>query len=125
MAYFSDFSFEFSQESADLKIVEDETSINQSIKNILFTIPGEVFFDPLFGSNISKLLFEKMDIVTESLLQNEIYYALENFEPRIEITSITFDAEHDNLTYIVDIEYLILKLNTTGTFSVSLQMQGV
>ena len=89
MSYFSDFDFTFEEGAADIKIVENEESINQSIKNIILTTKGEVFFDPDFGSRIRQLLFEKMNIITETLLRDEIYYAIENFEPRVDINKVT------------------------------------
>ncbi len=125
MAYFSDFDFGFTPAVADIKTVEDEASINQSIKNILLTNRGEVFFDPLFGSGIRQLLFEKMNIITETLLKDEITYSIENYEPRVEINNITIDPDYDNLTYSVSIDYIIVKLNTLGTVDISLQLQGL
>jgi phage baseplate assembly protein W len=126
MTYYSDFDFSLEKETtADIKIVEDEESINQSVKNILLTKKGEVPFNPLFGSNIQQLLFEKMDLVTETLLKNEIEIAIENFEPRVEINNITIEPDYDSLTYYVDIDYIIIKLDTLGSVSVSLSLQGI
>ncbi len=125
MSHYNDFNFNFESSAADIKIVEDEESINQSIKNILFTKPGEVFFNPLFGSGIHHLLFEKIDIITETLLTDEIKYAIENFEPRVQIINISFSADHDLLSYSINIDYIILKLNTLGSVNISLQMQSI
>jgi len=125
MTYYSDFSFEFENTGPDIETLTDEVSINQSIKNILFTIPGEVFFDPLFGSHIQQLLFEKMNPITEILLSNEIQTALDNYEPRITIKDISFEPNYDTLEYSVSIEYVINKLNTLGSVDISLQLQSI
>lgn len=126
MSFYSDFDFTFEKETtADVKVVEDEKSINQSIKNILFTRQGEVVFDPDFGSRLNYLLFEKMDVVTEWLLKEEIKFAIDNFEPRISINSITIEPDYSRYAYSVDIDYIILKLDTLGTANISLQLQGV
>ena len=126
MSFYSDIDWNLERETTnDIKVVEDATSINQSIKNILLTNRGEVFFDPLFGSGIRQLLFEKMDIVTEYLLEQEINYAIENYEPRIKINNIDIESNYDTLVYSVSIEYIIIKLDTIGTANVSLNVQGI
>jgi phage baseplate assembly protein W len=89
MAVYKDPGFEFeSNTQTGINQKLDIASINQSIKNILFTVRGEVPFDPLFGSGVHHLLFEKMSPVTEQLLKDEIQTALENHEPRIVINNI-------------------------------------
>jgi len=126
MSFYSDIDWNLERETTnDIKVVEDATSINQSIKNILLTNRGEVFFDPLFGSGIRQLLFEKMDVVTEYLLEQEINYAIENYEPRIKINNIDIESNYDTLVYSVSIEYIIIKLDTLGTANVSLNVQGI
>jgi len=124
--FYSDFDFSLEQNSTDDVItLTDENSINQSIKNILLTNRGEVFFDPLFGSGIRQLLFEKMNSITEILLKNEIIYSLENYEPRIKINNIDITSDIEALTYHVSIDYIILKLNTVGSVDVILRAQAI
>ena len=45
----------------DLIAIKNETAIARSIRNIVFTLPGEKFFDEDFGSDVSRLLFENID----------------------------------------------------------------
>lgn len=126
MTIYKDFGFDFvkeSSEGASSKI--DEYAINQSIRNILFTQKKEVPFDPLFGSGIRNLLFEKMNVITEQLLKQEIRFALENHEPRIEINSIDIDSYPDTYQYDVFINYTIVYLEQEVTFNINLQMQGI
>ncbi len=126
MSIYSDFNFEFDKIiTNDIETLEDYKSINQSIKNILFTNRGEVPFDPLFGSGLNNILFEKMSLVTELLIRNEINFALENHEPRIQINNIDIQADNENLQYYIDIEYIIIKLNSIGNVQITLQLQGL
>ena len=41
----------------DLIAIKNETAIARSIRNIVFTRPGEKFFDPEFGTNNICLLY--------------------------------------------------------------------
>ena len=45
-------SFESNPLTDDLIALKNENAIARSIKNIVFTLPGEKFFDPLFGSEV-------------------------------------------------------------------------
>jgi phage baseplate assembly protein W len=126
MAVYKDIGFDMVKESSEgVKSKLDANSINQSIKNIIFTNRGEVPFDPLFGSGIRSLLFEKMSPITEMLLKEEIRHALRNHEPRIVINNIELRSFQDTLTYELDIEYTILYLNTQGSVTVDIRLQGV
>ena len=49
----------------DLITIKNETAIARSIRNIVFTLPGEKFFDEDFGSNISRALFENIDDISD------------------------------------------------------------
>lgn len=126
MAVYKDPGFEFEKTSqTGINQKEDIDSINQSIRNILFTIQGEVPFDPLFGSGIHHLIFEKMSPVTEHLLKDEILTALENHEPRIEINNIELIPDYDNNLYELDLEYKVIYLDITESVQIDIQLQGV
>ena len=86
---------------------------------------GEVPFDPLFGSGINHLLFEKMSVITERLISDEIVSALENHEPRIEINNIELFPDYDNNLYELDLEYKIVYLDVVETVQIDIQLQGV
>lgn len=126
MAVYKDPGFEFeSNTQTGINQKEDIASINQSIKNILFTVRGEVPFDPLFGSGVHHLLFEKMSPVTEQLLKDEIQIALENHEPRIVINNIELFPNYDNNLYELDLEYKIVYLDVVENLQIDLTLQGV
>ena len=68
----------------DLATIKNETAIARSIRNIVLTNPGERFFEPDFGSNVSRTLFETLDDITASSLKDEIDSAITAYEPRVE-----------------------------------------
>lgn len=126
MAVYKDPGFEFFKTAqTGINQKEDVASINQSIKNILFTLRGEVPFDPLFGSGIHHLLFEKMSRVTERLIKDEIIMALQNHEPRIVINNVELIPDYDNNKYELDLEYKIVYLDVTENLQLDVQLQGV
>ena len=67
----------------DLIAIKNENAIARSVKNIVFTLPGEKFFNPTFGSRISQTLFENIDDITASVIVDEIKESIRNYEPRV------------------------------------------
>ena len=88
---FKDLSMTFQRNplNDDLIALKNETAISRSIRNIVFTVPGERFFDNDFGSNISRSLFENLDNISANTIREEITQSILNYEPRVESVSYT------------------------------------
>jgi phage baseplate assembly protein W len=66
----------------------DVKAIDQSIKNILLTNKGEKPFDPDFGADLRKLLFELNTTVSEPLFRDTIREAIVEYEPRVRVKDV-------------------------------------
>ncbi len=91
-------SFKPSPITDDITLLRDERSINNSIKNIVMFLPGEVPFNRNIGSNAQRYLFEMMDDATAGLLAQEIERAILFCEPRVTF-SLPSDEELDVANY--------------------------
>ena len=92
----------------DLIAIKNENAIARSVKNIVFTLPGEKFFNPDFGSRISKVLFENIDDITASVIVDEIKESIRNYEPRVELLDVEAIPNFDNNQFDVNIVYIIV-----------------
>ena len=92
----------------DLIAIKDANAIARSVKNIVFTLPGEKFFNPTFGSRISRTLFENIDDITASVIVDEIKESIRNFEPRVELLDVQSFPNFDNNQFDVNIVYEII-----------------
>ena len=92
----------------DLIAIKNENAIARSVKNIVFTLPGEKFFNPTFGSRISRTLFENIDDITSSVIVDEIKESIRNFEPRVELLDVQAFPNFDNNQFDVTIIYEII-----------------
>jgi len=120
---YKDFKFPFSKNSiTGVDVVEDIESIRQSISNIINTKRGTLPHNPRFGSNVLNYLFTKMTPLNELRIQIEIEFALENFEPRIEIISIDVISNPDLNQYEINIIYNIKQLSISDTVLVNLSL---
>ena len=92
----------------DLIAIKNENAIARSVKNIVFTLPGEKFFNPTFGSRISRTLFENIDDITASVIVDEIKESIRNYEPRVELLDVEAFPNFDNNQFDVTIVYEII-----------------
>ena len=92
----------------DLIGLKNENAIARSVRNIVFTLPGEKFFDENFGSRISASLFENIDDITAGQIVDEITQSIENYEPRVNLLKVQAFPNFDNNQFDVFIIYEII-----------------
>ena len=107
---FKDLSMTFQSNplNGDLIAIKNVNAITRSIRNIVLTTPGEKFFDPDFGSNVTRLLFENVDDITASQIQEEIEFSINNYEPRVKLINVEVIADNDNASFDTIITYEVI-----------------
>ena len=107
---FKDISMTFQANPLNFDLIglKNENAIARSVRNIVFTLPGEKFFDQDFGSRISASLFENIDDISADLIVDEITQSIQNYEPRVSLTNVQAFANFDNNQFDVLIEYDII-----------------
>jgi phage baseplate assembly protein W len=88
-------------------MVSELEDIEQSIRLILETYPGERIMQPEFGCYLRKLVFEKMDNSLLLRIQDTIGKALLHFEPRIRFKDVELVSK-DELEGV-----MVLRINFT------------
>jgi len=89
------------------------TDIEESIRIILGTVPGERMMEPKFGCNLHRLVFEKVDSEMITEISDLVEHALLDFEPRVNFESLDVllrDDAHGILH--LQIHYTIITTNT-------------
>ena len=104
-------SFETNPLNDDLVSLSDTAAIARSIRNIVFTSPGEKFFNPDFGSRISESLFENVDNVSALAIKDEIKSSIINFEPRVKLLDTIVVPNPDDNEMVVTMEYEIVGID--------------
>jgi len=105
-------SFKSNPLNEDLIGLKDQSAIARSIRNIVYTLPGEKFFDSDFGSEVSATLFENLDDVSALTIRDEIEYIINTYEPRVKLLNVDSMANYDNNEYNVMITYQIIGSDT-------------
>ena len=94
--------------NGDITTLRDVRAINNSLKNIVMTYPLETPFNADFGSQVSTLLFDPVDLATAGILELEIRRAIEGDEKRVKVENVFVKPNSDGLSFVVDIEYKII-----------------
>lgn len=82
-------------ETGAMKMSAGENDIEQSIRIILSTAPGERVMRPTFGCGIHDRVFSTLDTTTRSLIAGDVEDALVEWEPRIEVLDVSVSERAD------------------------------
>ena len=104
---FKDISLSFDPHpvTKDLPVLKNENAIRRSVRNLVQTIPGERFFNPLLGSSVYDSMFDLADFGTSSLIESEILTTIGNFEPRVNNVRVRVDPRYDQNNFDVTIYF--------------------
>jgi phage baseplate assembly protein W len=96
-------------------MVAAEVDIEQAIRIILATAPGERAMRPDFGCGANELVFEALDTATFTRVQKAVSDALTRFEPRVELLAVSVDpTQAANGLLLVSIDYRVRATNQSG-----------
>ena len=104
-------SFQSNPLNNDLIGLKNENAIARSVRNIVFTVPGEKFFNPRFGSDVSEVLFENINEITASTIEDQIRLSINNYEPRVELISVEAIPNYDNNQFDATVTYKIIGID--------------
>ena len=104
-------SFQSNPLNNDLIGLKNENAIARSVKNIVFTVPGEKFFNENFGSKISASLFENVNEISAASIEDQIRISIENYEPRVELIKVKAYPNYDNNQFDAVITYQIIGID--------------
>lgn len=95
-----------------IALSSDEREIEESIRLILATAPGERPMRPEFGCAVHEYVFAPADATTAGAIGAAVRSSLRFWEPRIEVAevSVSFDRA-DEGCLLIDVAYVILGTN--------------
>ena len=104
-------SFEVNPINNDIIGVKNDTAIARSIRNLVFTVPGERFFNEDLGSKVSQVLFDTVDDISAASIKDEIEETIIKYEPRVELKDIRVKPDFDNHNFNVTIVYDVVGID--------------
>ena len=122
---FSDLDLNFTKHpvTKDVSKKVNENAIATAIRNLLLTSHYERPFNPDLGSNLKKFLFEPIDNVTTSLIQDSIFETIKNHEPRVTIEEVVAAPNFDEQRYDVYVTFFVK--NTVEPITISFFLERI
>lgn len=71
-------------------------ALTSNLLLLLLTNKGERYYQPNYGTNLLKFVFEPKDNVTESDIENDIKNTVKEFIPQLSIRNVRFFDEVDD-----------------------------
>jgi phage baseplate assembly protein W len=96
-------------------------ALKRSIRNLVLTNYYDRPFRGGIGSNAQKLLFNNIEPLTATFLQDAIEEVVRNFEPRVSILSVAVQADPDQNGYVASISFTIKNNSLPVQFSLFLE----
>lgn len=102
---------------------KDDTSLRDSMINILLTRPGERLMRPEFGAGLQNFIHQPNNISTRQLMADTIARALKRWEPRLVLEAVNVTPDEQNLSEVaIEIHYRSLINNETGAMGLRLNL---
>src|SRR5215475_11774841 len=99
-------------QTGSIALVSREQELEEAMRLVLATAPGERPMRPEFGCRIHDYVFAPADATTAGMLAYEVRNALLRWEPRVNVTKVDVRPDpHDATTMLIDIRYTIKHAN--------------
>ena len=108
-------------QAGDVQVVENAVSVKQSIMTILNTPVGSRLFEPDFGCDIRRFVFEFLDAQTSQEIRETVTGAIGRFEPRVNILKVDVTQLKDVEGYNIEVYYRLKEVNITDNVIVNVQ----
>ena len=90
-----------------------EDDIREAVRIILLTARGERVMRPEFGTGLHTFVFETMSVTNIGTIQAAVQNALIQWEPRIELLSVSVEADQGEVgKLLINIDYEVRATNT-------------
>lgn len=95
-----------------IEMASNEDSIQESVRIIIGTRPGELPMHPEFGCRIQDYTFASVDYTTLYSMKTEVEHALIRWEPRItQIEAQVSDEQVDEGILLIHVSYVVRATN--------------
>jgi hypothetical protein len=104
---------EFHLLTREAVMVSNETDIEQSLRILLSTVPGERVMQPAYGCGLKRLLFESFSESTLTEIRHIVQQAVLFFEPRITLNAVNIDVSQlPNGLLRIQLDYTVRTTNS-------------
>lgn len=99
-----------------LPFAQGAGKIQNSIRLILDTEPGERIMRPSFGCGLRRYLMQPNTVTTRALVQRDVEFSLSTWEPRITLRGVSVTPGEDPSLVYISIAYVLVRDGRPGNF---------
>lgn len=108
---------DFTRAPVGVSMLEEDADVASSLQILLSTTPGERIMQPLYGCNLSELLFESIDTRMKTLMADKVESAILYYEPRVTLESVILDDSMDTEgVVLIGVVYRVKSTNSRFNF---------
>jgi phage baseplate assembly protein W len=86
--------------------VSGAEAVEQALRHLLLTEPGERLGRPGWGCGLRRFLFAQNNVTTHTLVRQTITEAIQRWEHRVELDDVVVEADPDQPTVLsIDVRY--------------------
>jgi len=118
-----DFPFSDSNKGFYFKLNQtDRDAIRADLLHLLLTNKGERLYNPNFGSDLKKFIFEPNDSITHDKIRENLNETIKEYIPNLIVNSIEFRNDDIQELIIVELTYTVNEgtFRTTDTVTLTL-----
>ncbi|MEV0274912.1 GPW/gp25 family protein [Streptomyces sp. NPDC050610] len=98
--------------SGGIALVRREREIEESMRLVLATAPGERPMRPEFGCAVHDMVFAPVNEATAGRIRYEVRLSLDRWEPRIEVLDVLVSPAPDDPSVLyIDVQYAVRGTN--------------
>lgn len=116
-----DLDFMINPITGDINKKTGTDAIKRSIRNLIFTNYYERPFKSSIGSDVPRMLFDNVDPLTASFIEDAIIRMINKFEPRVRLNKVRVSVDYDNNGFGVEIQYMVVNTETPAAFNLFLE----
>jgi len=106
--------------SGDIFKKQDGAAVKQAVKNLLLTNFTEKPFNPYYGGDLNRFLFELADGVDEIDIKDRIFSVIREFEPRAEVQKVETNLKPDENSIQISIYFTVLNVTDVVQLDISI-----
>ena len=123
--YYSDFynNFNMHPHNKTLAKYTNDNAVKRAVRNLIMTQPGERRFQPDFGCNTRRFLFENISDYVSGLIGDVIKESIAQYEPRVRVLEVIVIPNDAVNAYEVSVIFEVI--NNVNPMSISLTLYRV
>ena len=108
----------------ELVVLKNDDSVRQAFKNLILTNIGERFFNPFFGSNINRILFDNFGPFMIEDINRYVSMAAKQFEKRINLLNVSVSDNSDQNAIAINVVFSLIN-NPTVPLTINIFLKRV